>query len=65
METELTFDGDDACCHHHLDNVAVPCYLPARSAVGAGDMRCRIVAIRWCMQCWLWTVDDGHGHWWL
>ena len=31
-------DGDNACCHHHLDDVAVPRCLPARSAAGAGDM---------------------------
>ena len=36
--TELTYDGDDACCHHHLDNVAMPHCLPTRSAVGADDM---------------------------
>ena len=38
METELTYDGDDACCHHHLDDVAVPHRLPLCSAVGAGDV---------------------------
>ena len=24
MGTELTYDGDNACCHHHLDDMAVP-----------------------------------------
>ena len=38
MGAELTYDGDDACCRHHLDDVAMPRRLPARSAVGAGDM---------------------------
>ena len=38
METELTYDGDGACCRHHLDDVAVPHRLPAHSAVGAGDV---------------------------
>ena len=38
MGTELTYDGDDTCCHHHLDDVAMPHHLPACSAVGAGDM---------------------------
>ena len=38
MGTELTCDGDDAYCHHHLDDVAVPRHLPACSAVGAGDV---------------------------
>ena len=36
--TGLTYDGDDACCHHHLDNMAWPHCLPARLAVAAGDM---------------------------
>ena len=38
MGTELTYDGDDTCCHHHLDDMVVPCHLPACSAVGAGDV---------------------------
>ena len=38
MGTELTYDGDDTGCRHHLDDVAMPCRLPARSAVGAGDV---------------------------
>ena len=38
MGTELTYDGDDRYCHHHLDDMAVPCRLPALSAVGAGDV---------------------------
>ena len=49
MGTELTYDGDDACCHHHLDDVAMPRRLPAHSAVGAGDMalpRCRHLMVR-------------------
>ena len=38
MGTKLTYDGDDACCCHHLDDVAMPRRLPTRSAVGAGDV---------------------------
>ena len=38
MGTELTYDGNDACCRHHLDDVAVPHCLPAHSAVGAGEV---------------------------
>ena len=38
MGTELTYDGDDACCHHHLDDMAVSHRLPARLAVEAGDV---------------------------
>ena len=36
--TELTYDGDNSMCHHHLDDVAVPRRLPACSAVGADDV---------------------------
>ena len=38
MGTELTFDGDNTCCCHHLDNVAMPRRLPTCSAIGAGDV---------------------------
>ena len=34
MGTELTYDGDDARCRHHLDDMAMPRCLPTRSAVG-------------------------------
>ena len=36
--TELTYDADDACCHNHLDDVAMPHHLSAHLAVGAGDV---------------------------
>ena len=38
MGTELTYNGDDACCCHHIDNMALPRHLPTRSAVGVGDV---------------------------
>ena len=38
MGTVLTYDGDDTCCCHQLDNVAMPHHLPTHSAVGAGDV---------------------------
>ena len=49
MGTELTYDGDNACCRHHLDDVAVPRRLPTRLAVGAGDValpRCCHLMVR-------------------
>ena len=36
--TELTYNGDDSMRRHHLDDVAMPRRLPARSAVGADDV---------------------------
>ena len=38
MGTKLTYDGDNAYCHHHIDDMAVPRRLPAHLAVGAGDV---------------------------
>ena len=47
--TELTYDGDDSMRRHHLDDVAMPCRLPACSAVGADDValpRCCHLIVR-------------------
>ena len=40
MGTELTYDGDDAYCHHHIDDMAMPHCLPLVGLLGLVTWRC-------------------------
>ena len=48
MGSVLTSDGDNACCCHHLDDMAMPRHLPAHSAVGAKGRQIRYLAYEEC-----------------